>query len=142
MRHYPSVYGCLILVLLMPVRAGAASYTLHGNDSVIGLLRTVSIETGQTLLDVARANGFGYNDIKLLNPDVDTWLPEDGQLVELPSQFILPMTPRQGIVLNIPEMRLYYYPPAVKGEPIRVLTYPLGVGREGWSTPYVQTQIV
>ena len=142
MRHYPSVYGCLMLILLMPVRAGAATYTLHGNDSVIGLLRTVTIEIGQTLLDVARAYGFGYSDIKLLNPDVDTWLPEDGQLVELPSQFILPMAPRQGIVLNIPEMRLYYYPPAVKGEPKRVLTYPLGVGREGWSTPYVHTNVV
>jgi L,D-transpeptidase ErfK/SrfK len=48
----------------------------------------------------------------------------------------------EGIILNVPEMRLYYYPPRVKGKPQEVITYPLGVGREGWKTPYLKTKII
>jgi L,D-transpeptidase ErfK/SrfK len=143
MEKIPFGLLCLILILFMPFRAGAGTYDLYGNgDSVIGQLRTVTAEYKDTLLDVARAYGFGYQDIKLLNPSVDTWLPGEGHLVELPSQFVLPSSPRQGIVLNIPEMRLYYYPPAVEGKLRKVVTYPLGVGRQGWSTPYIKTRII
>ena len=60
----------------------------------------------------------------------------------VPSQFVLPVAPRDGIVLNVPEMRLYYYLPKKKNQPREVITYPLGVGREGWNTPYITTNIV
>ena len=86
--------------------------------------------------------GFGYQDMKLVNPELDTWLPGAGQKVILPSQFVLPFARQEGIVLNIPEMRLYYYPPLKKGQPREVLTYPLGIGREGWATPYISTRII
>jgi L,D-transpeptidase ErfK/SrfK len=130
--------------LILPFRVEAAStFILNGNgDNVVGQLRTISTGYRDTLLDIARDNGFGYHDIKLLNPDVDTWMPGEGYLVELPSQFVLPATQHKGIVLNIPEMRLYYYPPAKKNKPREVITYPLGVGRQGWSTPYVTTRII
>jgi L,D-transpeptidase ErfK/SrfK len=136
--------GYIGFVLFLPLRTEAASsFILYGNgDTVIGQLRTISTGYRDTLLDIARDNGFGYQDIKLLNPDVDTWMPGEGHLVELPSQFVLPATPRQGIILNIPEMRLYYYPPAKKNKPREVITYPLGVGRQGWSTPYITTRII
>jgi L,D-transpeptidase ErfK/SrfK len=135
--------GYIWLVLFLPFRVAAVTYPLNGNgDTVIGQPRTISTEFRDTLLDVARANGFGYKDIKLLNPDVDTWMPGEGHMVELPSQFVLPATPHQGIVLNIPEMRLYYYPQAEKDKPREVITYPLGVGRQGWSTPYITTRII
>jgi L,D-transpeptidase ErfK/SrfK len=129
------------LLASLPV-AAATTHTLYNDrDTVVGWLSTARAESSDTLLDIGRAHGFGYHDLKLLNPDVDTWLPGEGQKILLPAQFILPNVPRQGIVLNIPEMRLYFFPERKRGEPVEVITYPLGVGREGWSTPYVKTRV-
>ncbi len=136
-----------ILLLLsgsfLAMHVHATTYELkNSTDSIIGRLDSAVVGRDTTLLDVAREFGFGYQDIKLLNPTIDTWMPNDGELVQLPSRFILPNVPRKGIVLNIPEMRLYYYPPHKKGESVQVITYPLGIGRQGWDTPYKQTRIV
>jgi len=121
----------------------ATTYELkNSTDSIVGKIDSAVVGRDNTLLDVAREFGFGYQDIKLLNPTIDTWMPNDGELVQLPSRFILPNVPRKGIVLNIPEMRLYFYPPHKKGEPDKVITYPLGIGRQGWNTPYKQTHII
>lgn len=123
--------------------AYAKSYQLDDvNDVIIGELDAVVIDDESTLLDLARYYGLGYQDIKLLNPDVDTWLPKKGQIIELPLKFILPAVERKGLVLNIPEMRLYYFPIHEEGKPIEVVTYPLGVGRAGWETPYRKTRII
>jgi len=128
---------------LLATYAYATSYELKDStDSIIGKLDSTVVGREHTLLDIAREYGFGYQDLKLLNPEIDTWMPKDGELVQLPSRFILPNVPREGVVLNIPEMRLYYFPPHKKGEPVEVYTYPLGVGREGWDTPYKKTRIV
>ena len=128
---------------LLVTHVHAASYKLNDStDSIIGELDSAVVGREHTLLDIAREYGFGYQDLKLLNPEIDTWMPEDGDVVQLPSRFILPNVPRNGLVLNIPEMRLYYFPPHKKGEPVEVFTYPLGVGREGWATPYKKTRIV
>lgn len=128
---------------LLATYAHATSYQLKDStDSIIGKLDSTVVGREHTLLDIAREYGFGYQDLKLLNPEIDTWMPKDGEVVQLPSRFILPNVPREGVVLNIPEMRLYYFPPHKKGEPVEVYTYPLGVGREGWDTPYKKTRIV
>lgn len=91
-----------------------------------------------TLLDVARRFGIGIEEIKLANPGVDLWLPGEGTPIQLPLRFVLPAAPRSGLVINVPEMRIYYYP---KGEPI-VYTWPVGIGRVGWETPLGKTRIV
>lgn len=128
---------------LLVTYAHATSYELtDSTDSIIGKLDSAVVGREHTLLDIAREYGFGYQDLKLLNPEIDTWMPKDGEVVQLPSRFILPNVPREGVVLNIPEMRLYYFPPHKQGEPVEVYTYPLGVGREGWDTPYKKTRIV
>lgn len=135
----------LLAMLLMAVipAVSAAKYTLQNRqDSVIGEVKTVRTELKDTLLDIARRHGLGYQDIKLLNPELDTWLPGEDTEVKLPLKFVLPRTEREGIVLNIPEMRLYYYPAKGKNGNQEVITYPLGVGREGWSTPYIKTRII
>lgn len=141
--YFQSVFfSILISIVLVPV-AYAKDYYLHNQeDSVIGELDAVVVSHDHTLLDIARDYGLGYNDIKLLNPSIDTWLPDAGQVIELPLQFILPNVERQGIVLNIPEMRLYYFPPVEENNPIKVITYPLGIGRAGWETPYKKTRII
>jgi len=111
-------------------------------DSVIGEVQTIRTANEDTLLDIARSYGLGYQEIKRVNPTVDTWLPGTGREVVLPSKYVLPMSKRDGIILNIPEMRLYYFPEEQAGKPVTVVTYPLGIGREGWHTPYIDTRII
>jgi L,D-transpeptidase ErfK/SrfK len=135
-------YPLVILGLMYSHFTLADIYDLKGTDSVIGQLNSTRAEFGETLLDIGRKNGFGYRDLKILNPDIDTWIPGENREIILPGQFIIPNVPRQGIVLNIPEMRLYYFPETKAGLVKQVITYPLGIGREGWSTPYMKTQIV
>jgi len=123
--------------------AGAESFPLPvpGSD-LIGEMRTV--ETGQrdTLLDVARANGLGYEEITNANPGVDAWLPGAGTAVVLPKQRLLPQAPREGIVINLPEHRLYWFPPAVSGGQRVVWTFPVSIGKMDWNTPLGTTRIV
>ena len=63
-----------------------------------------------TLIDLGRRYSLGYEEIRRVNPGVDPWLPGEGTAVLLPGQRILPAGPRDGIVVNLPEHRLYYYP--------------------------------
>ncbi|MEQ8290112.1 MAG: L,D-transpeptidase family protein [Gammaproteobacteria bacterium] len=133
----------LLAGALLPVASHARQYVVNDlGDTVIGEVSQTRADLKDTLLDIGRRHGFGYFDMKLVNPDVDTWLPGAGREIVLPSKFVLPHAPREGIVMNVPEMRLYYYPPRKKGEPQYVLTYPLGVGREGWNTPYMSTRVI
>ena len=132
-----------IAYLLYAPSVYAKSYELqHEMDSIIGQIDSVVVDSSTTLLDIARLHGFGFTDIKLLNPEVDTWMPDNGQIIHLPAEFIIPDVLREGIVLNIPEMRMYYFPPRVHGQAVKVLTYPLGIGKEGWETPYERTHII
>jgi len=136
---------CIIFLhFLSMTNTYASRYLIEesNRNTVIGSTEIIYADERDTLLDIARNHGFGYQDMKLANVNVDTWLPDDGQEVVLPSQFILPVASMDGIVLNVPEMRLYYYPPKEKGKLQEVFTYPLGVGREGWNTPYIKTIIV
>ncbi len=76
------------------------------------------------------------------NPGVDPWLPGENREIVIPSQFILPNAPREGIVINAAAMRLFYYPKVKKGEKQVVHTYPIGIGKTGWKTPEGTTKIV
>lgn len=107
---------------------------------LIGQVQVVSARHEDTLLDIARRGGLGYTEIKMANRGVDPWMPGEGQPVTLPTQHILPMAPREGIVINVPEMRLYHYQPARDGLP-RVVTYPISIGRYDWRSPMGVTQI-
>lgn len=129
----------LSLALLLPGLASGTSFPLPApGDDLVGEVRRVETRYEDTLSDLARNNDLGYAEITETNPDVDPWLPGAGTEVILPTRFILPPGPREGIVINLAELRLYYYP---KGEN-RVITHPLGIGREGWSTPLGNTRIV
>jgi L,D-transpeptidase ErfK/SrfK len=85
---------------------------------------------------------FGYEEVIAANPGIDPWLPGAGTEVLLPTKFVLPDTPREGIVVNLPEHRLYYYPPAKPGEPRVVRTYPISTGKMDWKTPLGTTRVV
>jgi L,D-transpeptidase ErfK/SrfK len=107
--------------------------------NIVGGLAAINVQDGDTLPDIARHFGLGYNDIAIANPAISPWTPKTDARVQLPLRFILPDAPRTGIVLNLANLRLFYYPPK---QPDTVLTYPVGVGRDGWNTPLGQTTII
>jgi len=135
--------GLLAMALLaMPASAATIAFPLSDNaDSVFGSVTTVTAAQDETLPDIARRYSLGFYDIKLANPGVDTWLPGVGTEVMLPTEFVLPQAARKGIVVNIPEMRLYYFTASAKKGVVEVQTYPIGIGREGRHTPYVTTHV-
>jgi L,D-transpeptidase ErfK/SrfK len=111
-------------------------------QSVIGAPQIVYTDAENTLSDLAREYGLGYDEIIAANPDVDPWLPGDGTPVLLPTQYVVPDVPREGLVLNIASKRLFYFPEVAEGQPQTVLTYPIGIGRVGWETPVGTTDVV
>jgi len=131
--------GCLALV--SPALAEVFELPPEGQD-VVGALMTVKARQDDTLLDIARRHGLGYEDIVRANPDVDTWLPGEGTEVVLPTRYVLPSGPRRGVILNLAEYRLYYFPEPVAGSPAVVMTYPISIGRMDWATPLGRTRVV
>jgi L,D-transpeptidase ErfK/SrfK len=117
-------------------------FTLAPGQDVVGVVQVVTTNKDDTLTDVARRFNVGYEEIVRANPKVDPWLPGEGREIIIPSQFVLPDAPRTGLVINIPAMRIYYYPPVKKGERQVVLTHPIGIGKVGWRTPEGVTKIV
>jgi L,D-transpeptidase ErfK/SrfK len=109
---------------------------------VIGQVETITAGRDDTLLDIARRYDLGQNEILYANPAVDRWLPEENSVVVLPTRFILPNAERTGLVLNLPEMRLYYFPKPGRGETPVVITHPVSVGRMDWETPLGKTSII
>lgn len=109
---------------------------------VIGYDTMVSAHDQDTLFDIARRYGLGFEEIVRANPGVDIWLPGKETQILLPKRRILPPGSREGIVVNLPEHRLYYYPKPSKNETPVVITYPVSIGKEGESTPLGQTRII
>lgn len=131
------------VAILLPATAVAEVYELppDGND-VVGAMTTITARADDTLIDIARRHGLGYEDMVIANPDVDVWLPGEGTEVVLPTRFVLPSGLRRGVVLNLAEYRMYYYPPAREGETPVVMTYPMSIGRMDWATPLGRTRII
>ena len=129
------------LVLLAPGLATAITFPLKTGDSIVGELETTSGIGDERPVDVARRRGLGHAELKLVNPSLDLWLPGNSEEFILPMEFVLPNAPHKGIVLNVPEMRLYYYRTDKHTGATEVMTYPIGIGREGWNTPYTTTRV-
>jgi L,D-transpeptidase ErfK/SrfK len=132
--------GCLLLGTAV-VEAARYPMPAAGND-LIGHPRLEKASRDETLLDIARTYGLGQEEIRIANPEVDRWLPKEGDPVWIPTQFILPEARRDGLVLNLPEMRVYHFHPASGGQPAVVDTYPASVGRMDWKTPLGETRVV
>lgn len=112
-------------------------FDLQRGVDVVGSSKTVEASAEDTLLDIAMRHAIGYEEIILANPQVDIWLPGEGTNIHIPSRFVLPDVKREGIVINLAEMRLYYFP---AGEDV-VETFPVSIGRMDWSTPLGETVI-
>ena len=108
------------------------NFQFNGKDSLIGKLAIVQLREGDTLLDIARHFGLGYQHIVEANPGVDLWVPQTGTRVVLPLQFVMPEAKHEGVVINLATMRLFYFKP---GKQTALSTWPVGIGREGRSSP-------
>jgi len=126
----------------LPVPVANERFELAPGQDVVGVVQVVTASKEDTLTDIARRFNVGYEEVLRANPKVDPWLPGEGREIVVPTQFILPDAPRTGIVINIPAMRIFYYPPVKRGERQVVLTHPIGIGKVGWRTPEGVTRIV
>ncbi|MEJ2601866.1 MAG: L,D-transpeptidase family protein [Gammaproteobacteria bacterium] len=111
-------------------------------QGVVGEVQVILSRESDTFADIARAYGLGHDELVQANPGVDPWLPGEGTVITLPTQFVLPDAPREGIVLNIAAKRLFYFPPAGEDGRRTVITHPVGIGREGWETPTGSTKVI
>ena len=139
---------CIAAASLFTVGAGnfsqATTYTLaKPDDSVVGDDQAVETVYEDTLYDLAAKYSLGSEELIRVNPGIDPWLPGAGKTLTVPGRHILPPGPREGIVVNLPEHRLYYYPkPAKRGGPIQVITYPVSIGKMDWHTPLGVTHVI
>ncbi len=136
MRVFCLTWSLLGLLVIDARVADAASFIIEDDhQSVVGEVQVVQSRWEETLLDIARRHGVGYEEIVRANPGVNAWVPGEGTEVLVPTRFVLPDVPRRGIVINLPEYRLYYFPEVAAGEPRRVITHPVSIGRMDWDTP-------
>lgn len=112
------------------------------STAVVGTLQATIATEEDTLPDIARRFNLGYDEVVNANPGVDPWLPRAGTRIVLPTQFVLPDAPHDGVVVNLAALRMYYFPKPAKGEQRTVTTVPIGIGMVGWATPEGTTKIV
>jgi L,D-transpeptidase ErfK/SrfK len=128
----------LVFALIPMVTAAAVtgeSFLLANDDRVIGQMNVVQSNHEDTLIDVARRFGLGYEEIVRANPGVDPWLPGEGAEVLLPTRFVLPDAASRGLVINVAEYRMYYFRNAGDAAGMEVMTFPISIGRMDWGTP-------
>lgn len=130
--------GVSVLSLSIVPSAWSLTYPIPSSGNVIGEYKKVQARSGDSLRDLAERYDVGMYEIFRANPRLPHHGLHGGTTVIIPAKFVLPSGPRSGIVLNVAHMRVYYYHP--DGD--YVSTYPVGIGRSGWSTPLGQTQIV
>ncbi len=126
----------IILALLLPM-AAVAGRTLpwSSDDDIVGQSRWVMSVYEDTFASIGEDHGFGFLELVRANPDVDPWLPGDDTRIRLPTRHILPSEPREGIVINLAEYRLYHFRDG------RVDTYPVGIGNTNNPSPLTTTEI-
>ncbi len=139
----PAAALIALLVLGYVPHAQAAQYVIpNSGDAVVGEDQTVESVYEDTLYDLARTYGLGSEELIRVNPGIDPWLPGAGKKIIVPGRHILPSGPREGIVVNLPEHRLYYYPKPKRGGPRLVISYPVSIGKMDWRTPLGLTHVM
>ncbi|CRM97653.1 L,D-transpeptidase family protein [Pseudomonas fluorescens] len=136
-----SVVTCCLSLAALCAAGSASALQLPlppPGEDIVGQVQVIKAKYEDTFADLGTTYDLGYSEMVAANPGVDAWLPGAGTEVVLPTRFILPPGPREGIVINLAEYRLYYFP---KGQNV-VYTFPLGIGREGWGSPIAHTSII
>jgi L,D-transpeptidase ErfK/SrfK len=128
--------------------AHAAEYWIAEGDEVFGSVDVIEARHEDTFVALARTYNIGYEELRQANPGVDEWLPGEGAKITIPKLYVLPRAPQRGIVVNVAELRMYYFPanPGPLPEGVapgsrKVITHPISVGRLDWSTPLGATTV-
>ena len=124
-----------------PVTAHVFDRTDPG-QTVFGDVQVIRARAEDAFPEIARTYGLGFDELVAANPGVDPWLPGAGTRIILPTRFVLPEAPHEGLVLNIAAKRLYHFVPAADGAPAQLVTYPMGIGRVGWATPTGSSEVI
>jgi L,D-transpeptidase ErfK/SrfK len=122
-------------------------FELAPQQQLVGETQVLFARYENTFSAIGRQYNLGYEEMRRANPGVDQWLPGEGTPIYLPTQTILPDAPKTGIVVNVPAMRLFYFTtekPATAGgaEVLKVSTHPVGIGTEGWATPFGEAKVM
>jgi len=135
--------GLLVLWYLLETNHAIADrYIVPPADlDIVGALQTEQVKENETLIALTRRSGFGQEEVRIANPATDRWIPRPGEPVIIPSRYILPDAPHVGIVINLPEMRLYYFHGSVSERAAILDTFPVSIGRSFWSSPLGQAQV-
>ncbi|MDL1956211.1 MAG: L,D-transpeptidase family protein [Candidatus Desulfofervidus auxilii] len=117
----------------------AGAYPYHvPNKTVIGVILKHKIKKEETMLDIARRYGLGYQELMLLYPNMDPWLPPAGKTIEIPTQWVLPHFKGKGLVINVAELRLFLFLSDIG----LVKTYPVGIGVQEFPTPFGDFKVI
>ncbi|MBC7004509.1 L,D-transpeptidase family protein [Photobacterium sp. BZF1] len=128
----------MVLAGVMSCSVQAVEYQKPDADSkLVGVMEYYQVVRGDSLLDIANKYNIGLLQLMAANPGVDPFLPTPGSLLTVPMQLVLPNAKRQGIVINLAELRLYYFPK----DSDRMYVFPIGIGRVGRETPKMTTSI-
>ena len=134
------------IALLLATLSGPCAATVYElsdpAQSVLGADQSIETVYEDTLYDLARRYSLGSEELIRVNPQLDPWLPGAGKTVLIPGRRILPTGPREGIVVNIAEHRLYYYPKPKRHQLQQVISYPVSIGKMDWRTPLGETQVI
>jgi L,D-transpeptidase ErfK/SrfK len=136
-------YGLLLASVLASPGWGTSFELTDAAAQVYGADQQVEARYEDTLYALARQYSLGSEELVRVNPQVDPWLPKPGARLVVPGRFILPPGEHTGIVINLPEHRLYYFPkPKKRGEIPKVITYPVSIGKMDWHTPLGETRVI
>ncbi|PWY32649.1 L,D-transpeptidase family protein [Vibrio vulnificus] len=128
----------LFCAALMSWKSDAATYDLPAEGSrLIGRIQHHVVEKGETMANIAKQYDVGFLALMAANKGVDPFLPQEGYVLSIPSEMVLPPVEYQGIVINLAELRLYYFEPELG----KVHVFPVGIGRVGRDTPEMVTSI-
>ncbi len=127
-----AIHLCLIVTAVF-CRQNSYGAEFAFRQGVGGYISVHTIKDDDSLVELARHYDIGYNEIVAANPGIDPFVPTVGTKVMIPKKWLLPdVRLRDGIVINLSEMRLYYFHPRTKE---LIDTFPIGIGDEGWDTP-------
>ncbi len=137
--HWLKLSTVLVCVLISQASLAAETYMLPApGDDVVGAMQEAHVEPGDTLSRIAQRYGIGLTALMRANPNINPRRLKIWQKVKIPTAYVLPPYERKGIIINLSEMRLYYFPPHENV----VITAPIAIGREGWETPLTTTRII
>ncbi len=135
-------YLPVVALFCLPIPAACSTvFHFDNQNELLGSINRYTVKNDESMYEIARTYKTGFNEIVAANPGIDPIIPGNGTSIIIPTSWLLPDSSRaSGIVVNVSEMRLYYF--FKKKGTVVVKTYPIGIGDEGTDTPLGRFTIV